>query len=37
VTGQEWADARRYDISIDTSKIDVEKSGELILKYLESI
>ena len=37
VTGQEWADARRYDISIDTSKIDVEKSGELIFKYLESI
>ena len=37
VTGQEWADARRYDISIDTSKIDVEKSGELILKYVELI
>jgi len=37
VTGQEWADARRYDISIDTSKIDVEKSGELIMKYVELI
>lgn len=37
VTGQEWADARRYDISIDTSKIDVEKSGELIIKYVELI
>lgn len=36
VTGQEWADARRYDISIDTSKMGVDKSIELILKYLES-
>lgn len=37
VTGHEWVDARRYDISIDTSKIDFAKSTELIMKYLELI
>jgi CMP/dCMP kinase len=37
VTGQVWADARRYDISIDTSKIGVDKTVEFILKYLELI
>lgn len=36
-TGKEWTDARRYDISIDTSKIGVDKSIEVILKYLEII
>jgi CMP/dCMP kinase len=36
-TGKEWTDARRYDISIDTSKIGLDKSVELILKYLELI
>ena len=36
-TGHEWADARRYDISIDTSVLDVEKSIELIMKFLELI
>jgi CMP/dCMP kinase len=36
-TGKEWADARRYDISIDTSKIGLDKSIELILKYVELI
>jgi CMP/dCMP kinase len=35
ITGQEWTDARRYDISIDTGKIDIEKSVELIMKYLK--
>jgi cytidylate kinase len=34
-TGKEWTDARRYDISINTSKIGLDKSVELILKYLE--
>lgn len=34
-TGREWADARNYDISIDTGKIDVDKTVELILKYLK--
>jgi CMP/dCMP kinase len=36
-TGKEWTDARRYDVSIDTSKIGVDKSVEVILKYLELI
>ena len=35
-TGREWTDARQYDISINTSKIGVDDSVELILKYLES-
>ena len=33
-TGKEWTDAREYDISIDTSKIGVDKSVELIMKCL---
>lgn len=36
-TGKEWTDARQYDISIDTSKIGLDESVELILKYLELI
>jgi len=36
-TGKEWTDARRYDISINTGKIGLDKSVELILKYLELI
>ena len=36
-TGKEWTDARQYDISIDTSKIGIEKSIELIMNYLELI
>ena len=37
ITGKEWTDARRYNISIDTSKIGADKSIELILKYIELI
>jgi cytidylate kinase len=36
-TGQQWTDVKHYDISIDTSKIGVDKSVELILNYLELI
>ena len=36
-TGKEWTDARQYDISVDTSKIDVDKTVEFILKYLDLI
>lgn len=36
-TGKVWTDANQYDISIDTSKIGLDKTVELILKYLESI
>jgi cytidylate kinase len=35
VTGQKWADARRYHLTIDTSQIGLDKTVELILKYLE--
>ncbi|MEN6361016.1 MAG: cytidylate kinase-like family protein [Bacteroidales bacterium] len=35
-TGKEWADARNYDICIDTSKVDVDKAVELILSYLKA-
>ena len=34
-TGKDWTDARNYDISIDTSKIGIDKSVDLILGYLE--
>lgn len=33
-TGKEWADARNYDLCIDTSKIDVDKAIEFVLNYL---
>jgi cytidylate kinase len=36
-TGKEWTDARQYDLSIDTSKIGIDESVELILKCLELI
>jgi CMP/dCMP kinase len=35
ITGKEWADARNYDISIDTSKVDIDKTVDLILHYLK--
>lgn len=34
-TGKDWTDSRQYDISIDTSKIGLDKSVKLILKYIE--
>jgi cytidylate kinase len=34
-TGKDWMDATQYDISINTSKIDTDKSVEIILKYIE--
>ncbi len=36
-TGKEWTDARQYDLSIDTSKIGVDNSVQLILQYLELV
>ncbi len=33
-TGKEWTDARQFDLSIDTCKIGLDESVELILKYL---
>jgi len=37
VTGKkwDWNDARNYDLSIDTSKLDIDKSTGLILDYLK--
>ncbi|MDR3653521.1 MAG: cytidylate kinase-like family protein [Paludibacter sp.] len=34
-TGKEWADARNYDISINISKLGIEKTIEYILNYLK--
>jgi CMP/dCMP kinase len=36
-TNKEWPDARQFDLTIDTSKIGVDKSAELILNYLNLI
>lgn len=33
-TGKEWTDARNYNISIDTSRIGIDKTVELILYYI---
>jgi cytidylate kinase len=33
-TGVDWTDARQYDFSINTGKIGLENSAELIIKYL---
>ena len=39
VTGKkwDWNDARNYDLSIDTSKLDIDKSTGLILEYLKLV
>ncbi|HOV99073.1 MAG TPA: cytidylate kinase-like family protein [Bacteroidota bacterium] len=34
-TGEEWTDLRQYDLSLETSKIGLDKGVEFILKYLE--
>ncbi len=34
-TGNEWADARNYDLSIDTSKLGLDKAVELVLDFLK--
>jgi len=36
-TGKEWNDARRYHLAIETGRIDLDKSVEIILKYVELI
>jgi cytidylate kinase len=36
-TGKEWADARNYDLSINTSKVDIDKTVDLILNYLKLV
>jgi len=37
ITGKEWTDARNYDITINTGKMGVDKSVELILNYMKLI
>lgn len=37
ITGREWQDARNYTISIDTSKVGIDKTIEFILYYLKLI
>jgi CMP/dCMP kinase len=34
VTGQDWADARRYALCLATDNLEMEKSVEFIMKYL---
>jgi CMP/dCMP kinase len=34
-TGKIWADARNYDFSIDTGKVGIDETVELILSYLK--
>jgi CMP/dCMP kinase len=34
-TGKDWIDARQYDISLDTGKISLDKSIELLIKCME--
>ncbi len=36
-TGKKWTDAMQFDLSLDTGKIGMDNSAELILNYLESI
>ena len=36
-TGKKWTDAKHFDLTLDTGKIGLDKSTELILNYLESI
>jgi len=36
-TSMEWSDARQYHISLDTGKLGLYKSMEVIMKYLDSI
>lgn len=36
-TGKKWTDAKHFDMTLDTGKIGLDKSTELILSYLKSI
>lgn len=36
-TGKKWADARHFNLTLDTGKLGVDKSAALILNYLVSI
>ena len=34
-TGEQWVDSRQYNISIDTSKLGLDRSTGIIMNYLE--
>jgi len=34
-TGKEWADARNYDVTVDTGKLGIDKTIEFILNYVK--
>lgn len=36
-TGKKWTDARYFDLTLNTGKLGLDKSVELILNYLESV
>ena len=36
-TGKDWADARNYDISVDTGKLGIDNTVEFILNYMKLI
>jgi cytidylate kinase len=36
-TGKKWADARQFDLCINTGKIGLDRSADLIIHYLESM
>jgi CMP/dCMP kinase len=36
-TGKEWADARNYNLSMDTGKLGIDKTVEVILNYVKLI
>jgi len=36
-TSKSWADARQYEMCLDTSQIGLDKSVDIIIKYLASI
>ena len=35
-TNQDWANAKNFDLTIDTSKVGFDNAMEIILKYIES-
>ena len=35
-TGKEWTDARNYDISIDTSKMGIVRTVDIIMNYMKA-
>lgn len=36
-TDREWGEVKNYDLTINTSKLSLEKVAEIILKYLEKL